>query len=42
MDFDKIRIALMDHGYADSTASMLAEKLTDWGWEDIRDILNLL
>ena len=42
VDFDTIRQALLDNGYADDTASMLAEKLIDWGWEDIRDILNNL
>lgn len=42
IDFDTIRQALIDKGFTDDTASMLAEKLYDWGWEDIRDVLNNL
>ena len=42
VDFDTIRQALIDNGFSDDTASMLAEKLIDWGWEDIRDVLNSL
>lgn len=42
VDFDTIRQALIDNGFNDDTASMLAEKLIDWEWEDIRDVINSL
>ena len=39
-DFTKIRTALMENGFDDYPASMLAEHLSDWGWENIKEVLN--
>lgn len=31
---------LIEAGYSEDTANRIAEVITDWGWECIRDILN--
>lgn len=40
VDFETIKQALINHGYEDDIAAILAERIFDWGWEDIRDVLN--
>jgi hypothetical protein len=39
-DYDKIKQGLIDAGFSEDTANRLAEVLFDWGWEEIRDVLN--
>lgn len=40
--YDKIKESLIERGYSEDTANRIAEVITDYGWMDIRDILNNL
>lgn len=40
--FEKIMNALIDRGYNEDSASRIAELIVDYGWSEIRDILNNL
>ena len=40
--YTEIVVKLIEHGYTEDTAKRIAEIITDYGWESIRDILNQL
>jgi hypothetical protein len=40
--YEKIVNKLMEQGYSEDTSNRIAEVITDYGWETIRNILNEL
>ena len=38
----EIKQALLDKGFSEDQANRIAEILYDYGWEEIRDVLNTL
>lgn len=40
--YEKIAKALIENGYTEGSSYKIAEVLVDYGWSDIREILNTL